>query len=65
MAEEKTPRGAHEVDIEDFNPKPIPAGEIERLMEEAPDYIKARAAEWQRQRGQAQQDEAQDPAPAA
>ena len=54
MAEErKTHRGAHEVDVEDFNPKPIPAGEIERLMAEAPDYIKARAAEWQKQRGAA------------
>lgn len=42
----KAHRGSHEVDVEDFNPKPIPAGEIEKLMASAPDYIKKRAQEW-------------------
>ncbi len=50
MNETTKKTATHEVDVEDFNPKPIPEGELQQLLATAPDYVKKRAAEWAKQR---------------
>lgn len=51
MKQEQKPKvGVENVDVEDFNPKPVPEAELQQLLAQAPDFVKKRAAEWAKHR---------------
>ena len=60
MADVKKIRGSHDVDVDDYNPKPVSKDDMDALMRSAPSYVRKRIADAERDRKRPGRGEAAD-----